>query len=148
MVPLISQQLVRVPGTVLWYVCLAPYCGTVLYAWHRTVWHRTVPGTVLRVPGTVLAPYCVAPYCMRDHMNDFELIFTMLGERSTTEIHRNEDSRGVEKLKSDAKAGGAIAGTARRQLERRLGRSVVSKGNFLPERKSQKTLKGKQMLTI
>jgi hypothetical protein len=39
---------------------------------------------------------------LRDHMNDFELIFTMLGERSTTEIHRNEDSKGVKKLKGDA----------------------------------------------
>ena len=79
---------------------------------------------------------------LRDHMDDFELIFTMLGERSTTEIHRNEDSRGVAKLKSDAKAGGAIAGTARKQLENRLGRSVVSKSNFLPERKSRRALKG------
>ncbi len=64
-------------------------------------------------------------------MDDFELIFTMLGERSTTEIHRNEDSKGIEKLKSDAHAGGVIAGGARQQLEKRLGRSVVSKQNFL-----------------
>ncbi len=69
---------------------------------------------------------------LRDHMDDFELIFTMLGERSTTEIHRNEDSKGVPKLKSDAKAGGEIAGGARRNLEKRLGRSVVSKKNYLP----------------
>src|ERR1035437_3149796 len=47
---------------------------------------------------------------LRDHMDDFELIFTMLGERSTTEIHRNEDSHGVSKLKADATAGGKIAG--------------------------------------
>ena len=69
---------------------------------------------------------------LRDHMDDFELIFTMLGERSTTEIHRNEDSKGVPKLKSDAKAGGEIAGGARRNLEKRLGRSIVSKKNYLP----------------
>jgi hypothetical protein len=69
---------------------------------------------------------------LRDHMNDFELIFTMLGERATTEIHRNEDSRGLPKLKSDANAGGAIAGGAKKQLEKRLGRSVVSRDNFLP----------------
>jgi len=69
---------------------------------------------------------------LRDHMDDFELIFTMLGERSTTEIHRNEDSKGVPKLKSDAKAGGKIAGGARRNLEKRLGRSIVSKKNYLP----------------
>jgi len=68
---------------------------------------------------------------LRDHMDDFELIFTMLGERATTEIHRNEDSKGVKKLKSDAKAGGDIAGGARKQLEKRLKRSIVSKKNYL-----------------
>ena len=68
---------------------------------------------------------------LRDHMNDFELIFNMLGERATTEIHRTEDSKGVPKLKSDAKAGGDIAGGARQKLEERLGRSLVTKKNFL-----------------
>ena len=80
---------------------------------------------------------------LRDHMDDFELIFTMLGERSTTEIHKNEDSQGLTKLKSDAKAGGEIAGGARRELEKRLGRSVVSKSNILPNKKIQKSLTGK-----
>ena len=74
---------------------------------------------------------------LRDHMYDLELIFNMLGERATTEIHRNEDSQGVPKLKSDAKAGGDIAGGARKQLEKRLRRSVVSKTNFLPGHKKQ-----------
>lgn len=68
---------------------------------------------------------------LRDHMDDLELIFTMLGERATTEIHRNEDSYGVPKLKQDAKAGGDIAGGARQKLESRLGRSIVTKKNFL-----------------
>lgn len=68
---------------------------------------------------------------LRDHMGDFELIFTMLGERSTTEIHRVENSKGVQKLSKDAKVGGKIAGNARSELEKRLGRSVVSKDNFL-----------------
>lgn len=68
---------------------------------------------------------------LRDHMDDFELIFNMLGERATTEIHRTEDSKGVEKLKSDAQAGGDIAGGARKKLEERLGRSIVTKSNFL-----------------
>jgi prophage antirepressor-like protein len=74
---------------------------------------------------------------LSDHMDDFELIFNMLGERATTEIHRTEDSKGVPKLRSDAKAGGDIAGGARKKLEKRLGRSVVSKKNFLqkPENK-------------
>ena len=67
---------------------------------------------------------------LRDHMNDFELIFNMLGERSTTEIHRTENSKGVPKLKSDANRGGRVAGNARKELEKELGRSVVSKNNF------------------
>ncbi|MDP2365781.1 MAG: Bro-N domain-containing protein [Ignavibacteria bacterium] len=81
---------------------------------------------------------------LRDHMDDFELIFTMLGERSTTEIHRTEDSKGVPKLKADANAGGKIAGDARKQLEKRLGRSVVSKKNFLKETENKKLLKPKK----
>jgi len=64
---------------------------------------------------------------LRDHMDDFELIFNMLGERSTTEIHRNEDSKGLEKLKDDAQIGGKIAGNARKELENKLGRSLVTK---------------------
>ncbi len=63
-------------------------------------------------------------------MDDFELIFTMLGERSTTEIHRNENSNGKEKLREDAHIGGKIAGNARKELEKKLGRSVVTKKNF------------------
>jgi len=73
-------------------------------------------------------------------MDDFELIFTMLGERSTTEIHRNENSQGSVKLKSDAKAGGGIAGGARKQLEKRLGRSIVSKRNYLKKPEDKKRL--------
>ena len=77
---------------------------------------------------------------LRDHMDDFELIFNMLGERATTEIHRTEDSKGVAKLKSDAKAGGNIAGGARKKLEKRLGRSIVTKKNFLKNTESKKRL--------
>lgn len=80
---------------------------------------------------------------LRDHMDDFELIFTMLGERVTTEIHRTEDSQGVPKLKNDAQSGGKIAGNARKEVEERLGRPIVSKSNFLPRTKSTKALKGK-----
>lgn len=73
---------------------------------------------------------------LRDHMDDFELIFTMLGERSTTEIHRVEDSWGMEKLSKDAKEGGEVAGIARKKLEHRLGRSIVTRRNFLPKSKN------------
>lgn len=78
---------------------------------------------------------------LRDHMDDFELIFTMLGERSTTEIHKVEDSKGLPKLKKDAHAGGNIAGGARKQLEKRLRRSIVSKKNYLPQRKFHSDVK-------
>lgn len=79
---------------------------------------------------------------LRDHMDDFELIFTMLGERSTTEIHRTEDSQSVPKLKEDAKAGGQIAGNARKELEKRIGRSIVSKDSYISKARSKKQLKG------
>ncbi|OGY93060.1 MAG: phage antirepressor protein [Candidatus Komeilibacteria bacterium RIFCSPLOWO2_02_FULL_48_11] len=75
---------------------------------------------------------------LRDHMDDFELILTMLGERTTTEIHRTKDTRGLPRLKDDARAGGQIAGTARKQIERKLGRSIVSKNNFLQNHKAIK----------
>jgi len=78
---------------------------------------------------------------LRDHMDDFELIFTMLGERSTTEIHRIDNSKGVPKLKKDAERGGKIAGTARKALEHEIGRSVVSKENYLPKRRGGKRIK-------
>ena len=78
---------------------------------------------------------------LRDHMDDFELIFTMLGERSTTEIHKTENSKGVSKLAQDAKRGGRIAGIAKEQLEKEISRPVVSKNNFLPKKKSVKKLK-------
>jgi len=78
---------------------------------------------------------------LRDHMNDLELIFTMLGERATTEIHRTEDSNGIAKLQKDAKAGGDIAGGARRKLEKKLRKSIVSKENYLKKPESQKRLK-------
>jgi mRNA-degrading endonuclease RelE of RelBE toxin-antitoxin system len=77
---------------------------------------------------------------LRDHMDDFELIFSMLSERATTEIHRTENSKGVPKLKADAKAGGGIAGGARKQLEKRIGRSIVSRKNYLKSREDKKLI--------
>lgn len=68
---------------------------------------------------------------LRDHMDDFELILTMLGERTTTEIHRTNDSLGVPRLKDDARVGGQIAGSTRKQIERKLKRSIISQNNFL-----------------
>ena len=78
-------------------------------------------------------------------MADFELIFTMLGERATTEIHRNEDSRGIKKLSSDANAGGKIAGNARKALEKRLKKPIVSRHNYLIEKEAQKKITGRNI---
>ena len=72
---------------------------------------------------------------LRDHMDDFELIFTMLGEKSTSEIHRQEESKGVPKLRKDAQRGGKVAGVARNQLEKELGKSVVSSKNYLSKKR-------------
>jgi DNA-damage-inducible protein D len=68
---------------------------------------------------------------LRDHMTDLELIFTMLGEAATTEIARNKDARGLIPNKKAAREGGSIAGNARRQLEAKSGRKVVTRGNYL-----------------
>lgn len=75
---------------------------------------------------------------LRDHMDDFELILTMLSERTTAEIHRSNDSAGMVKLKDDARVGGSIAGSARKQIERKTGRSIVSGKNFLDNKKKLK----------
>jgi len=80
---------------------------------------------------------------LRDHMNDLELILTMLGERTTAEIHRARESQGLPKLRDDAMVGGQIAGTARKQIERKTGRSIISKDNFLPNKHKKKLGKGK-----
>ena len=70
---------------------------------------------------------------LRDHMTDLELIFTMLGEKVTTEISHTEKPDTFEKNKKVAKRGGSVAGTARRETEKELGRSIVSKKNYLPK---------------
>lgn len=77
---------------------------------------------------------------LRDHMDDFELIFTMLGERSTTELHTTKDSKGLSALKDDAKTGGNVAAVARKELEKQLKRSIVSKKNYLKKPQNKKLL--------
>ena len=78
---------------------------------------------------------------LRDHMNDLELIFSMLGEASTTEIVKTQNPKGFIQNKKAAKQGGAVAGNARRELEGRTGKKVVSTDNYLPETKKKKELK-------
>jgi len=81
---------------------------------------------------------------LRDHMTDLELIFSMLGEASTTEIVKTQNSKGFIQNHKAAKQGGAVAGNARRELESRTGKKVVSKDNYLAEGKKTKQLnKGK-----
>ena len=68
---------------------------------------------------------------LRDNMTDLELIFTMLGEKVTTEISQKEEPRGMPENKKVAKRGGNVAGNARKETEQELGRSVISNQNFL-----------------
>ncbi len=68
---------------------------------------------------------------LRDHMHDWELIFTMLGEKATTDITKTRDSKGFDECKQSAQRGGQIASNARKELEQETGQSVVSKDNFL-----------------
>jgi len=67
---------------------------------------------------------------LRDHMTDLELIFTMLGEASTTEIAKNKNAKGFVENHKAAKAGGSVAGKARKDLEQKSGKKIVSNQNF------------------
>ncbi len=68
---------------------------------------------------------------LRDSMNDFELIFTMLSEKITTELSQKEEPIGMKENKKIAKKGGSIAGNARKETEKGLGRDIISDKNFL-----------------
>lgn len=78
---------------------------------------------------------------LRDHMTDLELIFSMLGEAATTEITRNKDAQGLPQTKQAAREGGTVAGNARRELEQRSGRKVVTTENYLALAQSTKKAK-------
>ncbi|MDO8638865.1 MAG: Bro-N domain-containing protein [Candidatus Daviesbacteria bacterium] len=75
---------------------------------------------------------------LRDHMNELELIFSMLGEASTTEITVNKDAQGFDQNKQAAKQGGGVAGNARKELEQKSGKSISTKQNFLKQPQSSK----------
>lgn len=79
---------------------------------------------------------------LRDHMTDLELIFSMLGEAATTEIARADDAQGFQENRVAAKKGGDVAGTARKDLEKKTGKRVVSSENYLTEPEGRKRLKG------
>ncbi len=77
---------------------------------------------------------------LRDHMGDLELIFNMLGEKVTTEITRNKNMKGFEKCQEASKEGGEVAGNARKDAEKRIGKGVVTDDNYLdaPEREKRR----------
>jgi len=78
---------------------------------------------------------------LRDHMTDLELIFSMLGEASTTQITKVERPDGFDENKSVARRGGNVAGIARKKLEQETRRKVISRENYLQKPQSKK-LKG------
>lgn len=79
---------------------------------------------------------------LRDHMTDLEIIFSMLGEKLTTEITRSKNAENFKECKTAAKEGGGVAGDARCDAEKKIGRSVVSGDNYLtePEKEKRKRL--------
>ena len=82
---------------------------------------------------------------LRDHMNDWELILTMFGEKATTDITIAKDAKGFPQLKHSAKEGGDIAKNARKELEQKIGKSVVSNENYLYlSRKKKKQIEEKK----
>lgn len=77
---------------------------------------------------------------LRDHMNDLELIFSMLGEASTTAIVKTRNPKGFIENKIVAKQGGSVAGKARKDLEEKTGQKIISAENYLPESQKVKNL--------
>ncbi len=75
---------------------------------------------------------------LRDHMSSLELALTMLGETTTAELAKTQDAQGFKENRSAAKLGGKIAGGARKNIENKIGRSVVTEQNFLPKNRNEK----------
>jgi len=80
---------------------------------------------------------------LRDHMNDLELIFSMLGEAATTEITKVDDAKGFHESRHAARKGGEVAGKARKDLEKKTGKKVVSSENYLIEPEGRKRVERK-----
>jgi DNA-damage-inducible protein D len=70
-------------------------------------------------------------------MNELELIFTMLGEKVTTEITINKDAKGFDECSDAAKEGGGVAGRAREDAESKIGKSIISDKNYLEDKKKR-----------
>lgn len=80
---------------------------------------------------------------LRDHMTDLELIFSMLGEASTTKIAKARDAQGFEQNKKSAVDGGSVAGNARKDLEQQSGEKVISHENYIKAPQNKKLLRVK-----
>lgn len=78
---------------------------------------------------------------LRDHMSEAELIFTALAELSTRQIAETTKAKGLKENAVASKKGGAVAKNARKELEAKTGKSVVTGENFLPPAKDKKKLK-------
>jgi len=80
---------------------------------------------------------------LRDHMDELELIFGMLGEKVTTEITINKNAKGFNECSIAAKQGGEVAGNARKEAEAKIGKNIISKENYLeqPEKLKKKNKK-------
>ncbi|MGV8172218.1 MAG: BRO-N domain-containing protein, partial [Candidatus Woesearchaeota archaeon] len=81
---------------------------------------------------------------LRDHMTDWELILTMVGEKATADITIARDSRGFNECESSAKDGGQIAKNTRTDIEDKIGKSLVSPNNFLDLSKRKKLINSKK----
>lgn len=78
-------------------------------------------------------------------MDDLELLFTQLGEAATTQIARTDDAQGIAQNANAARRGGAVAGTARKQLEKETGKKVMNSKNYLaPKQGTNKLPKPKK----
>jgi len=77
---------------------------------------------------------------LRDHMDDLELLFSQLGEAATTQIARTDDAQGIAQNVNAARRGGAVAGTARKQLEKETGKKVMNSKNYLAPKQVTKKL--------
>ena len=78
---------------------------------------------------------------LRDHMNDLELIFSMLGERVSTEITRTKDAKGFDENKDAAIEGGEVAGNARKDAEKKIGKPITTNENYLSNPEKKKLIK-------
>ncbi len=78
---------------------------------------------------------------LRDHMSEAELIFTALAELSTRQIAETDQAKGIQQNAVASKKGGAVAKNARKELEQKTGKSIISGENFLPSKKGNSKLK-------